>query len=115
LYRFTVLVEDLNGLLATRLGRSVQLTEITEHALPQAMRRSNGLHQRPVSVLLAIFKPLMLSKKHLGRSMSVDTPRFKMVGPHHIAFSASQAENKACRNGKSCSKMKITRSVTHFG
>ena len=84
---FALLVEHFDSLLPTCMGRTVQFTEITKRALARTIRRSNGLDQRPVSVLLAIFKPLMLSKKHLVRIMSAETPCFKTVGLHYITFS----------------------------
>src|ERR1700692_3666650 len=64
LIALSVLVEDLHGLLPTCIGRIVQLTEITESTLSRTIRRSNGLHQRPVSVFLAIFMDANLSQEH---------------------------------------------------
>src|SRR5260370_34595542 len=81
---FALLVEHFDSLLPTCMGRTVQFTEITKRALARTIRRSNGLDQRPVSVLRAIFTPQMLSKKHLERIMSTENPRYKTVYMHDI-------------------------------
>ncbi len=81
-----VLVENLDRLLPTRLSRTVQLPEITECALSRTIRRSNGLHQRPVSVLLAIFMDAKLSQEHAGNLSRLRNAN-KRVGFHYIHFS----------------------------
>jgi hypothetical protein len=68
-----------------RIGRIVQLTEITERALADHPPLEWSPPETSI-VLLAIFEPLMLAKKHLGRRMSLETPRFKMAGLHYITL-----------------------------
>ena len=83
-----VLVENLDRLLPTRMSRTVQLTEITECALSRAIRRSNGLDQRPVPVFLAIFMDPELSQEHAGNLSRLQNAN-KGVGFHYIYFQST--------------------------
>jgi hypothetical protein len=74
-----------DSLLPTRMGRTVQLTEITKGALSRAIRRSNGLHQRPVSMFLAIFMDAELSQEHAG-NLSRLHHASRRVGFHYNHF-----------------------------
>ena len=83
-----MLVEDLHGLLPTRMSRIVQLPEITECALSRAIRCSNGLHQRPVSVFLAIFMDAEFLQEHAGNLSRLKHAN-KGVGFHYIYFQSA--------------------------
>jgi len=57
----------------------------------------------------------MLSKKHLVRIMSAETPCFKTVGLHYITFQSIKIENKVLPKEKREHNVKISVLVTNFG
>jgi hypothetical protein len=63
--------------------------QLTECALSRAIRRSNGLHQRPVSVFLAIFMDAKLSQEHAGNLSRLQNAN-KGVGFHYIYFQSTR-------------------------
>jgi hypothetical protein len=60
----TLFVEDFNRLQPAGLRRTVQFAQITECPLTRTIRRTYGFYQRPVTVLLAVFRSPVRAQKH---------------------------------------------------
>jgi hypothetical protein len=69
----------------------VQLTQIADGPLSWTIGRADGLHQRPIPVLLTVFAPMVLAQKHPEVMVSGEKLRFKWVGLHYIAFSIDRS------------------------
>ena len=80
-----VLIEDLHGLLPTRVSGIVQLPEITNRALPRTIGGTHRLDQRPVAILLVVLVDVQLSQKHAG-NLSLLYNSNKGVGFHYNHF-----------------------------
>src|ERR1700675_4585292 len=65
---FALLVEHLHAFQPPRLRGTVQLTQAAERSLARTVDRSHRLHQRPVGVLLTVFRAVVRSQEHLARS-----------------------------------------------
>src|SRR6202451_1645320 len=85
---FALLVKDFDAFQPPRLRRSVQLTQVAQRPLARTVPGSHRLHQRPVDMLLTLFRPVVRSQEHLAPIMSSHPSLFKMVGLHYTPFFA---------------------------
>jgi hypothetical protein len=65
-------VKDLYRLQPPGMRRPIQLPQITKRALPRPICSTHGLNQRPIAVLFAVSKALVLAKKHLAPIMAAE-------------------------------------------
>ena len=68
-------INDLDGLPPPRGRRGVELPQVAHRPLPRAIGGADGLHQRPVGVVLAVLRAPVRSQEHRVRPLCATLPR----------------------------------------
>src|SRR6266851_7939978 len=111
----TLLVEHFDGLEPSGLGRTVQLTQITQRLLPRSVGGPHRFHQRPIHMILSVFLPLMGAHEHLAPIMPLPRSSDKTLGLHYIGFFTRSIANTRLARLSNRKKTAFHLFVTNLG
>ncbi len=101
--------------MTTRLRGSVQLPQVAERSLARSVNRSHRLYQRPVDVILTVFRAVVRSQEHLAPIMSSHPSLFKMVGLHYTPFSQASIANTILPSHQASKFREFDAAMTNLG
>src|SRR5712691_2741069 len=115
LLSFALLVEHLHAFQPPCLRGSVQLPQVAQRPLARSVNRSHRLYQRPVDVILTVFRAVVRSQEHLAPIMSSHPSLFKMVGLHYTPFSPAPIANTILPSHQTSKLREFDASMTNLG
>src|SRR6266851_1892120 len=95
--------------------RTVQLTQVAERSLARSVHCSYRLYQRPVDVILTVFRAVVRSQEHLAPIMSSHPYLFKIVGLHYTPFSHAPIANTILPSHQTSKFREFNASMTNLG